>query len=256
MAYVRFIIFLNMLLINWLSQKQPTIESSVFGAEFVAMKLGVEVLRGIWYKLHMMGVPIAGPMYVYGDKMSVIHNAQCPKSILKKKNLPICYHAVREAVAMGEVQFPLCGPRLISLTSWQRWPMDKSGTTWWAPYYLTFMMTIPIRKADLQKVLLNDCWMSKIVPSKSDLLLWSLNLRGLRKLDWVETRQFLPYLALLQREGAFFPELPAGGNDFLVISRMARASDTSNCIKRSCAYGEQNQNRITETTTNWPWQVE
>jgi hypothetical protein len=36
------LIFLNMLLINWLSQKQPTIESSVFGAEFVAMKLGME----------------------------------------------------------------------------------------------------------------------------------------------------------------------------------------------------------------------
>jgi hypothetical protein len=35
-----FLIFLNMLLIKWLSQKQPMIESSVFGAEFVAMKLG------------------------------------------------------------------------------------------------------------------------------------------------------------------------------------------------------------------------
>ena len=42
-----FLIFLNMMLINWLPQKQPTIESSVFGAEFVAMKLGMEVLRGI-----------------------------------------------------------------------------------------------------------------------------------------------------------------------------------------------------------------
>jgi hypothetical protein len=71
-----FLIFLNMLLINWLSQKQPTIESSIFGAEFVAMKLGVEVLRGIRYKLRMMGVPIAGPTYVYNDNMSVIHNTQ------------------------------------------------------------------------------------------------------------------------------------------------------------------------------------
>jgi hypothetical protein len=35
-----FLIFLNMLLITWLSPKQPTIESSVLGAEFVAMKNG------------------------------------------------------------------------------------------------------------------------------------------------------------------------------------------------------------------------
>jgi hypothetical protein len=92
-----------MSLINWLSQKQPTIESSVFGAEFVAMKLGVEALRGIRYKLRIMGIPIAGPTYVYGDNMSVIHNTQRPESTLKKKNLSICYHTVHEAVAMGEI---------------------------------------------------------------------------------------------------------------------------------------------------------
>jgi hypothetical protein len=71
-----FLIFLNMLFIDWLSQKQPMIESSVFGAEFVAMKLGVEALWGMRYKLCMMGVPIAGPTYVYGDNMSGIHNNQ------------------------------------------------------------------------------------------------------------------------------------------------------------------------------------
>ena len=34
--------FFNKILISWLSKKQPTIETSVFGAEFVAMKAGVE----------------------------------------------------------------------------------------------------------------------------------------------------------------------------------------------------------------------
>jgi hypothetical protein len=68
------------------------------------------------------------------------------------------------------------------------------------------MMTIPIRKADMQKVLLNDCWMSKLVLSKSDLLLQSSNLRGLRKLGRVETRRFPPYPTYLGKEGAFFPE--------------------------------------------------
>ena len=34
--------------------------------------------------------------------MSVIHNTQRPESTLKKKNNSICYHALREAVAMGE----------------------------------------------------------------------------------------------------------------------------------------------------------
>ena len=97
-----YLIFINMALIAWLSKKQPKVESSVFGAEFAAMKSGMERLRGLRYKLHMMGVSLSGPSYIYGDNISVIHNTQRPESTLKKKNNSICYHALREAVAMGE----------------------------------------------------------------------------------------------------------------------------------------------------------
>jgi hypothetical protein len=97
-----YFVFLNKALIQWCSKKQPTIETSVFGAEFVAMKNGIECVRGIRYKLRMMGVKISGATYVYGDNMSVIHNTQKPESTLKKKSNSICYHAIRESVAMGE----------------------------------------------------------------------------------------------------------------------------------------------------------
>ena len=80
-----YLIFINMELIAWLSKKQPTVQSSVFGAEFVAMKAGMEHLCGIWYKLRMMGVPLSGPSYIYGDNMSVIYNTQRPESTLEKK---------------------------------------------------------------------------------------------------------------------------------------------------------------------------
>ena len=97
-----YFIFLNTALINWLGKKQATIEGSVFGAEFVAMKTGVEALRGIRYKLRMMGVPLTGPAYIFGNIMSVIYNISRPELNLKKKSNSICYHAVREAVASGE----------------------------------------------------------------------------------------------------------------------------------------------------------
>jgi hypothetical protein len=97
-----FVIFLNHGMIDWLSKKQSTIEASVFGAEFSALRHGIENLRGIRYKLRMMGVPVDKPSYVYGDNMSVVTNVSRPESTLKKKSNSICYHAVREAVAMGE----------------------------------------------------------------------------------------------------------------------------------------------------------
>jgi hypothetical protein len=92
-----FVIYLNMTPIVWFSKRQPTAESSVFGAEFVAMKNCIETCRGLRYKLR-----ISGPTFVYGENMSVVLNTHRPESVLKKKSNSICYHAVRESAAMGE----------------------------------------------------------------------------------------------------------------------------------------------------------
>ena len=98
-----FYFFINMACIIWHTKWQQTVESAVLGVEFVAMKQAMEVSRGLRYKLRMMGVPIEGPTHMYADNMSTIHNTQCPDSQLKKKSNSICYHAVREVGAMGEL---------------------------------------------------------------------------------------------------------------------------------------------------------
>ena len=54
-----FIIFCNLAPMVWLSKQQATIETSVFGAEFVAMKHSIKTLRGLQYKIRMMGVPLS-----------------------------------------------------------------------------------------------------------------------------------------------------------------------------------------------------
>ena len=97
-----FFIFLNESPIVWYSKKQSRIENSVFGSEFIAMRTGLETVQGIKYKLRMMGIPIRGPTYIYGDNMSVIHNTSKPESTLKKKANSVCYHYIREAVAADE----------------------------------------------------------------------------------------------------------------------------------------------------------
>ena len=94
-------IYVNTALAQWFSKKQSTVETSVFGAKFVAMNQGIDALRGLRYKLRMMGVPISGPSYIYGDNMSVIHNSSRTESVLRKKSNSVCYHAVSESVAMG-----------------------------------------------------------------------------------------------------------------------------------------------------------
>ena len=97
-----FFIFLNTALIQWFSNSQAMIETSMFGTEFVAMKIFMETLQGIKYNLRMIGVPIYGLSYIYGDNMVVIYNTKSTDTTLKKKSNSIFYHTVRRSIAMDE----------------------------------------------------------------------------------------------------------------------------------------------------------
>ena len=66
-----FIVFLNNAPIYWLSKKQTSIETSTFGSGFFVMKHATEYIRGLMYKLKMMGIPVNEPAFVYGDNISV-----------------------------------------------------------------------------------------------------------------------------------------------------------------------------------------
>ena len=97
-----FFVYLNCAPVYWLSKKQTSCESSSFGSEFVAMKQCCEYLRGLRYKLRMMGIPCEGPAYIHGDNQSVLASCGIPDSILKKKSQSIAYHFVREGAARDE----------------------------------------------------------------------------------------------------------------------------------------------------------
>jgi hypothetical protein len=93
-------------IVVWFSKQQPAVESSVFGAEFVAMKNVIETTCALHYKLMVMGAPLDGPTYVYGDNMYVVHNTQHPESVLKKK-----IHSICNMLCTGQLR--LGGPSLI-----------------------------------------------------------------------------------------------------------------------------------------------
>ena len=55
-----YVIYLNQAPIYWFSKRQNGVECSTFGSEFVAMKQYCEYLKGLLYKLRMMGIPVIG----------------------------------------------------------------------------------------------------------------------------------------------------------------------------------------------------
>jgi hypothetical protein len=97
-----FLIFCIIALIDWVSKKQATIETSVFGAKVNAMKHGTKKLQGLCYKFQIKRIPLTGPSFIYANNNLQVTNSTKPESTFKNKCNSICYHAVQESVAMGE----------------------------------------------------------------------------------------------------------------------------------------------------------
>jgi hypothetical protein len=95
------ILFLNQAPILWYSKKQNTVESSTFGSEFVVLRIAVELIKALHYKLRMMGVPIDGPCTVFCNNEATVKNSSIPESTLKCKHNAITFHKVGKSVASG-----------------------------------------------------------------------------------------------------------------------------------------------------------
>ena len=80
-------------------------ETSTYGAEFMAAKVCVEQIMGLRYELRMMGVPISNSTYMFGDSQSVVTSTVIPESNLMKRHVPLAYHCVCEATAAEIVVF-------------------------------------------------------------------------------------------------------------------------------------------------------
>ena len=102
-SHTGILIFANMAPISWFSKRQNTVESSTFGSEYVALRIAIEKIISLRYKLRMMGVPIDGSTNVFVDNESVVRSSMNPEASLKKKHVSIAYHKARESFAANIV---------------------------------------------------------------------------------------------------------------------------------------------------------
>ena len=57
------------------SKCQATIESSKFGSKVISLMNAIDIVKGIRYNLHTMGMPINVPDYMFGENMNVVNGA-------------------------------------------------------------------------------------------------------------------------------------------------------------------------------------
>ena len=83
-------------------------ETSAYGSEMVAGRIGVDHCVELRYTLRMMGVPVEGRTLLFGDNESMVKNTTLPQSTLKKRHNAVAYHRVRRAVAADVVGIVHC----------------------------------------------------------------------------------------------------------------------------------------------------
>jgi hypothetical protein len=104
-SHTGYVIFLNRAPIVWYSKRQQTVETSTFSAEFIALKVCLEAIEHMRFKLRCFGIPLpqGEPTYVYCDNESVVKNTTSVESTLNKKHSSIAYHHCRWSVAAGVI---------------------------------------------------------------------------------------------------------------------------------------------------------
>lgn len=66
------------------------------------MKQCHEFVRGLRYKLQILGISVNGHAFIYGNNQLVLCNTTIPKSTITKEHHSIAYHVVYEGVAKGK----------------------------------------------------------------------------------------------------------------------------------------------------------
>ena len=66
-SHTGFIIFVNSAPIIWYTKKQNTVESLSFGSEFDALRVAMEQVMSLRYKLRTFGIPVVGPASSFCD---------------------------------------------------------------------------------------------------------------------------------------------------------------------------------------------
>lgn len=90
--------------VRWGSNRQASVQTSTFGAEFTALKKAVEEAITLRYYLRSMGIHVSKPTPIFVDNMGVVLNASNPGSSLNKKSVALSYHFVREHVANDVIE--------------------------------------------------------------------------------------------------------------------------------------------------------
>jgi len=90
---------LNLTPIDSYCKLTNTVETATYNSEFTVARIGVDKVLAERYKLRALGVPIDGPVYMFGDNKSVVLSSIIASHALNNRHNFLSCHRVRECIA-------------------------------------------------------------------------------------------------------------------------------------------------------------
>jgi hypothetical protein len=99
--------------VSWLSRLQHTVALSTTEAEYQAAAMAAK--EALWLRnlLADMGLPLAGPLQMYGDNQSALALIKNPVVHDRSKHIDIMHHFVRQRCARMELSYDYCSTQLM-----------------------------------------------------------------------------------------------------------------------------------------------
>ena len=82
--------FINTTLIDWYLERQATVETAMYGSEFVAMRTATEQIMDLRNTLRYLDVPIMTKAYMFGNK-SQLSQVQLYLNLCSMKDTTCCH---------------------------------------------------------------------------------------------------------------------------------------------------------------------
>ena len=79
LSQISILLFCNSAPMIWFRKRQNSVEASTFVSEFTTMKIAVEIIEALRYKLRMFGVTINGSTNIVCDNRVVCVNTKRPE---------------------------------------------------------------------------------------------------------------------------------------------------------------------------------
>ena len=73
------LIMLNQTPVHWNSKCQSTVETATYASEFVSGRVCTDEIVAMCYELRMLGVPLDGPAWMFGDNKAMVDSSMLPE---------------------------------------------------------------------------------------------------------------------------------------------------------------------------------